>query len=67
LQLKLNFIFNYEFHGIFLNCPNQAAAGSFPPRIGLTHVSNPALLRFGYSYEIQAFGRKVARMFGGRP
>jgi len=39
----------------------------FSPAIGLTHVSNPALLRFGYSYEIQAFGRKVARMFGGRP
>lgn len=37
------------------------------PGIGLTHVSNPVLLRFGYSYEIQAFGRKVARMFGGRP
>jgi len=39
----------------------------FSPAIGLTHVSNPVLLRFGYSYEIQAFGRKVARMFGGRP
>jgi hypothetical protein len=39
----------------------------FSPAIGLTRVSNPVLLRFGYSYEIQAFGRKVARMFGGRP
>jgi hypothetical protein len=39
----------------------------FSPAIGLTHVSNPVLLRFGYSYEIQGFGRKVARMFGGRP
>jgi hypothetical protein len=37
------------------------------PAIGLTRVSNPVLLRFGYSYEIQGFGRKVARMFGGRP
>jgi hypothetical protein len=43
------------------------ASVHFSPAIGLTHVSNPALLRFGYSYEIQAFGRKVARMFGGRP
>ncbi|MBZ5656662.1 MAG: hypothetical protein LAO56_15450 [Acidobacteriia bacterium] len=39
----------------------------FSPAIGLTHVSNPVLLRIGYSYEIQAFGRKVARMFGGKP
>jgi hypothetical protein len=39
----------------------------FSPAIGLTHVSNPVLLRFGYSYEVQSFGRKVARMFGGRP
>jgi len=39
----------------------------FSPAIGLTNVSNPALLRFGYSYEIQAFDRKVARMFGGKP
>jgi hypothetical protein len=33
--------------------------------IGLTHVSNPALLRVGYSYEIRGFRRKLARMFGG--
>jgi hypothetical protein len=39
----------------------------FSPAIGLTHVSNPAILRLGYSYEIQAFGRKVARIFGGKP
>jgi hypothetical protein len=39
----------------------------FSPVIGLTHVSNPVVLRFGYSYEIQGFGRKVARTFGGRP
>lgn len=37
------------------------------PAIGLTHSSNPVLLRFGYSYEIRGFGRKVARMFGGKP
>jgi hypothetical protein len=35
------------------------------PAIGLTHVSNPVLLRFGYSYEIRGFGRKLAQVFGG--
>ena len=39
----------------------------FSPAVGLTHVSNPVLLRFGYSYEVQAFGRKLTRMFRGRP
>jgi hypothetical protein len=39
----------------------------FSPAIELTHVSNPVLLRFGYSYEIHGFGQKVAGMFGGRP
>ena len=39
----------------------------FSPAIGLTKLSNPALLRFGYSYEIRGFGRQVARMFGGKP
>jgi hypothetical protein len=38
----------------------------FSPGIGLTHVSNPVLLRFGYSYEIQAFGRKLADWFGSK-
>lgn len=38
----------------------------FSPAIGLTHQSNPVLLRFGYSYEIRAFRDKVARLFGGR-
>lgn len=37
------------------------------PAIGLTQQSNPVLLRIGYSYEIRGFGRKVARMFGGKP
>ena len=40
---------------------------SFSPAIGLSGVSNPLLLRFGYSYEIQAFGRKVAALLGGKP
>lgn len=37
----------------------------FSAGFGLTHVSNPVLLRFGYSYEIRGFGRKLAQMFGG--
>ncbi len=39
----------------------------FSPSFGLTNVSYPVLLRFGYSYEIRGFGSKVARMFGGKP
>jgi len=38
----------------------------FSPGIGLTHVSNPVLLRFGYTYEFQAVGSKIAQMFGKR-
>ena len=37
----------------------------FSPSFGLTDVSYPALLRFGYAYEIRGFGSKVARLFGG--
>ena len=39
----------------------------FSPSFGLTNVSYPALLRFGYAYEIRGFGSKVARIFGGKP
>ena len=39
----------------------------FSPSIGLTRLSNPVLLRFGYSYEFRGFGRKVAQLFGGKP
>jgi len=38
----------------------------FSPGIGLTHQSSPVLFRFGYSYEIQGFGSKLARLFGGK-
>jgi hypothetical protein len=38
----------------------------FSTAVGLTHVSYPVLLRFGYSYEIRGFGRRLAQMFGGR-
>lgn len=39
----------------------------FSPSIGLTHDSNPVLLRFGYSYEFRGFGSKVASLFWGKP
>jgi hypothetical protein len=41
--------------------PNSAIHIS--PTIGLTHNSNPVLLRFGYSYEIDSFGRKLRNLF----
>jgi hypothetical protein len=43
------------------------AALHFSPAVGLTRESYPVLLRFGYSYEVRGFGRKVARLFGGKP
>jgi hypothetical protein len=39
----------------------------FSPGFGLTHESNPVLLRFGYAYEIQSFGSRVSRLFGRKP
>jgi hypothetical protein len=39
----------------------------FSPGIGLTQGSSPALLRFGYSYEIRGFSTKLARRFGAKP
>ncbi|MFB3916724.1 MAG: hypothetical protein ACE14M_08345 [Terriglobales bacterium] len=39
----------------------------FSPSFGLTDVTTPVLLRFGYSYEIRGFKNKVAPLFrGGR-
>jgi hypothetical protein len=34
------------------------------PAFGLTHESGRMLFRFGYTYEISDFGRKVSQMFG---
>ena len=34
------------------------------PGFGLTHESNPVLIRFGYSYELQNFGTRISRLFG---
>lgn len=38
----------------------------FSPAIGLTRGSNPVLLRFSYTYEVEGFGNKVASMFRGK-
>lgn len=42
------------------------AAIHFSPAFGLNHNSNPVLFRFGYSYEVRGFGRKVASFFRGQ-
>ena len=39
----------------------------FSTGFGLTTESNPLLLRFGYSYEIQGFGSRMAKLFGRKP
>jgi hypothetical protein len=36
---------------------------SFSPALGLTHYSNPVLLRLGYSYEIRGFRNKLRKVF----
>ena len=33
---------------------------------GLTHETNPVLIRFGYTYEIQGFSQHIARLFGSK-
>ena len=37
------------------------------PGVGLTHETNPVLIRLGYTYEIQGFTQRVAKLFGRRP
>lgn len=40
----------------------------FSPAFGLTGKSDRVLIRFGYSYEVDGFARKISRLFrGGRP
>jgi len=39
----------------------------FSSGFGLTHESNPVLIRVGYAYEFQGVGSKVARLFGRKP
>jgi hypothetical protein len=41
------------------------AAVKLSAGFGLTHDSAPVLFRFGYTYEIHGFGRKVSGWFGG--
>ena len=36
----------------------------FSPGFGLTRGSNPVLIRFGYTYEVQGFGSRIAKLFG---
>jgi hypothetical protein len=36
----------------------------FSPGFGLTHDSNAVLIRFGYAYEVQNFGSRIAKLFG---
>ena len=43
------------------------ASVRFSPAVGLTSLSNPLLLRFGYSYEIRGFRDKLAMLYRGRP
>jgi hypothetical protein len=38
----------------------------FSPAVRLTDTGSPVLFRIGYSYEVRGFGRKVARLFGGK-
>lgn len=42
------------------------ASFHFSPAVRLTDVGSPVLFRIGYSYEVRGFGRKVARLFGGK-
>jgi hypothetical protein len=39
----------------------------FSPGFGLTHETNPVLIRFGYTYEIRGFSQRVSRLFGRTP
>jgi len=45
---------------------SENATLRFSPGFGLTHESSPVLFRFGYSYELQGFGSKLARLFRRR-
>jgi len=39
----------------------------FSTGFGLTDQSNPVLIRFGYSYELQGFGSRISQLFGRKP
>jgi hypothetical protein len=46
---------------------NDNSTLQLSPGIGLTHKTNPVLIRFGYTYEIQGFTQRVAKLFGRTP
>jgi hypothetical protein len=64
LDLSLHETAHYVAPGIAWQMSDNSSL-RFSAGFGLTQVSNPVLLRFGYSYEIRGFGRKLAQMFGG--
>jgi hypothetical protein len=39
----------------------------FSPGFGLTHETNPILIRIGYTYEIQGVGSRISRLLGRKP
>src|SRR5258708_9901820 len=39
----------------------------FSPGFGLTHQTNPVLIRLAHTYEIQGFGSRVSKFFGLKP
>ncbi len=45
---------------------SDSASLRFSPAVRLTDVGSPVLFRIGYSYEVRGFGRKVARLLGGK-
>lgn len=45
---------------------NEESTLRFSPGVGLTHESNPVLIRFGFTYEIDEFGSKLASLFRRR-
>jgi hypothetical protein len=43
---------------------SENATLRFSAGFGLTHQSNPVLLRIGYSYELAGFGSRMSKLFG---
>ena len=64
LDLSLHNTAHYIAPGIGWQISDNSSL-RFSTSVGVTRVSNPLLLRFGYSYEIRGFGRKLAQLFRG--
>jgi hypothetical protein len=56
---------HYIAPGLLWNLGNNSSV-KVSPGFGVTANSSLVLLRIGYTYEINGFGRKVAHMFGAR-